>query len=538
MCFVPSVVFDGVDFAWPDGRVVLRDASASFGRRTGLIGRNGAGKSTLLRLIAGQLTPQAGRIVVPGAVAVLPQNLTLRAEANVADVLGVGAKVAAIAAIEAGAVDPVLYETIGPDWDIEARTIAALFEVGLDGLALDRRVDTLSGGEVILAALIGLRLAEAEVTLLDEPTNNLDARTRAMLYDVLDAWPGSLVVVSHDLDLLDRLDHLAELEAGSVSVFGGNYSAYREHVAREQAAAEQAVATAKQQLRTERRQRVEAETRLARSARQGRRDVANSRFIGAMADERRRRAEASAGSLRGRLDDRVAQAEARLASADARLRREKVVRLDPADPQVAPGRRLAEFGDADRSVVVTGSTRLAITGPNGIGKTRLLEALFGAAAPVGLTATLHTDRVGYLRQRLDGLDDAATAVANVAEVVPQALPQRIRHQLAAFGLPAATVERPVGTLSGGERLAVALARLLLSDPVPQLMVLDEPTNNLDLPGRTGLIDALNAFRGGLIVVSHDAGFLADIGITEEWQLGATADLEQPIMLRRVDLITE
>jgi ATPase subunit of ABC transporter with duplicated ATPase domains len=518
MSVVPPVVFDGVDFAWPDGRVVLRDASASFERRTGLIGRNGAGKSTLLRLIAGDLSPQAGRIVVPGAVAVLPQNLTLRAEAKVADVLGIGDRVAAIAAIEAGVVDPALYETIGMDWDIEARAIAALSEVGLDGLTLDRRVGTLSGGEVILAALTGLRLAAAEVTLLDEPTNNLDTRTRAMLYDVLDAWPGSLVVVSHDLDLLDRLDHLAELEAGSLSVFGGNYSAHREQVDREQAAAAQAVATAKQQLRTERRQRVEAETRLARSARQGRRDVANSRFIGAAADERRRRAEASAGSLRGRLDDRVQQAEGRFAEAEARVRREKVVRIELADPQVAPGRRLAEFSGGEQQILVTGATRLALTGASGVGKSRLLAGLFGQELPPGLTAQLRCERVGYLPQRLDQLDDTATAIANLATVVAEAVPQRIRHQLAAFGLSAAAVERPVGTLSGGERLAVAVAQLLLTDPPPQLLVLDEPTNNLDLAGRTGLIGALKAYQGGLIVVSHDQRFLDDVGITECWTL--------------------
>jgi ATPase subunit of ABC transporter with duplicated ATPase domains len=509
---VPAVVFDGVDFAWPDGRVVLSEASAVLGRRTGLIGRNGVGKSTLLRLIAGDLVPQAGRVVVPGTVAVLPQNLTLHSEASVAEVLGVGAKVAAMKAIEAGSVDPALFETIGLDWDIEARAIAALSEVGLDALALDRRVHTLSGGEVILAALTGLRLVGAEVTVLDEPTNNLDAAARGLLYDILSDWPGSLVVVSHDLDLLDRLDYLAELEEARLSVFGGNYSAYREHLARDQAAVEQAVTTAKQQLRTERRQRSEAETRLARSARQGRRDVANSRFIGAAADERRRRAETSAGSLRGRLEDRVAQAEAQLAQAEARLRREKVVRIELPDPTVAPGRQLAEFGDGERRLLVTGSTRLAIVGPNGIGKTRLLEALFDQSAPTGLSAQKWCASVGYLPQRLDDLDDAATAVTSVSEVAPGAQSGQIRRQLAAFGLPAATVERPIATLSGGERLSVALARLLLTDPAPPLVVLDEPTNNLDLPGRAGLVEALNAYRGGLIVVSHDPHFLDSIGI--------------------------
>lgn len=522
MSFVPAVVLDGVDFAWPDGRVVLREASARLERRTGLIGPNGAGKSTLLRLIAGDLAPQSGRLVVPGAVATLPQNLTLRADATLAEVLGVGEKVAAVRAVADGAVESHWYEVIGHDWDIEARAEATLSEVGLGALELDRPVGTLSGGEVILAALTGLRLAGAEVTLLDEPTNNLDADARRLLYDILTDWPGSLVVVSHDLELLERLDHLAELDAGRLRVFGGNYQTYRDRVDGEQVAAAQAVATAAQQVRLERRQRRDAETRVARSARQGRRDVANSRFIGAAADERRRRAEASAGSLRGRLDDRVRQAEARLAEADARLRREKVVRIELADPHVAPGRRLAEFGDGEQQVLVVGATRLALTGPNGIGKSRLLAGLFGEEPPPGLTAQLSCERVGYLPQRLDRLDDGATAIANLATVVAEAVPQRIRHQLAAFGLSATAVERPVGTLSGGERLAVAVAQLLVADPPPQLLVLDEPTNNLDLAGRAGLLGALKAYRGGLILVSHDQRFLDEVGITERWSLVGSA----------------
>ncbi|MCE1174689.1 MAG: ATP-binding cassette domain-containing protein, partial [Propionibacteriales bacterium] len=398
-------------------------------------------------------------------------------------------------------------------------------------LGLDRPVGTLSGGEVILAALAGLRLAGAAVTLLDEPTNNLDADARRVLYDVLVDWPGSLVVVSHDVELLERLDHTAELDAGRLRVFGGNYRAYRDQVDADQAAAAQAVATAAQRVRLERRQRRDAETRVARSARQGRRDVANSRFIGAAADERRRRAEASAGSLRGRLDDRVQRAEARLAQAEARLRREKVVRIELADPQVAPGRRLAEFSDGEQHLTVTGASRVALTGANGVGKSRLLDALFGDQAPDGLSAQLRCERVGYLPQRLDRLDDTATAIANLSAVVAAAVPQRIRHQLAAFGLSAATVERPVGTLSGGERLAVAVAQLLLADPPPQLLVLDEPTNNLDVAGRDGLLAALKAYRGGLIVVSHDRRFLAELGITEDWEL---AESPVGLRLRRAD----
>jgi len=527
----PVVVFENVSFAWPDGQTVLASANVAFGSRTGLIGRNGAGKSTLLRLITGELRPAAGRISVTGAVGVLRQDLPLHIGATVAELLGVGPQVRALRAIEAGGTDPVLYDLIGDDWDVEHRGLAALAATGLADLGLDRPAGELSGGEAMLVALAGLKLARPGLTLLDEPTNNLDAGSKAAVIELVANWPGALVVVSHDVELLNAVAEIVELEAGRLTTFGGAYAAFVEHRARERQAAEQAVATARQHVRVEQRQRIEAETKLARSARHGRKDVANSKFIGAAADERRRRAQLSAGKARGKLDSRVVSAQAELAEAQDGLRSEARVKIRLPDPAVASGRRLVELGDGERSFLIAGPRRVALTGRNGVGKTRLLESMFD---PVSVSGTLSAvplcDRIGYLPQRLDELDDAATVLASVAAVAPKANAEQIRGLLAGFGLRGAVVERPTSSLSGGERFKVVLARLLLADPSPQLVVLDEPTNNLDLPSVGELIAALNAYRGGLLVVSHDQGFLAALGI-EVW-LELALDQGQP-QLREV-----
>jgi ATPase subunit of ABC transporter with duplicated ATPase domains len=265
MPYTPSIVLDRVSFAWPDGTPALHDVSGALGAgRTGLVGRNGSGKSTLLRLIAGVLTPTSGHVTAASDIALLPQQLTLGVDRPVAELLGVAGTLDAIRAIESGDVDPRHFDAVGDDWDIEARSIAALAEAGLPDGALDRTVGALSGGEAVLAAVAGIRLRGAPVTLLDEPTNNLDRDARHRLYDLVRSWRGTLVVVSHDVALLELMDATAELYGSELSVYGGPYSQWRQWLQAEQDAARQAERAATQVLARERRQRIEAETKLAR----------------------------------------------------------------------------------------------------------------------------------------------------------------------------------------------------------------------------------------------------------------------------------
>ncbi|GAB11192.1 putative ABC transporter ATP-binding protein [Gordonia araii NBRC 100433] len=512
----PAVVLSDLSFSWPDGTPVFTGVDAAFGAgRTGLIGTNGSGKSTLLRLVAGELTPSSGRIDIDGVVGYLPQQLTLKTNATVADLLGIRVRLDALRAIESGDTDPRRFDELGDDWDAESRARAALDVLGLSSIGLDRPVSQLSGGETVLAALAGLRLAGDEVVLLDEPTNNLDRQARHGLYDAVTAWSGALIVVSHDVTLLDLLDETAELRSGSMTVFGGPFSAYREYVAAEQAAAQQAVRSAEQELKKEKRQRVEAETKLARRSRYAKTDFENKRKPKIIMNMLKGSAQVSAGKLRGQLDGRVEAAREELDSQEARLRDDARIRIDLPDPGVSTGRRLAELHDGRHDpIVIAGPERVALTGRNGIGKTRLLESLFAddESDEDRVRAIAQTGRIGYLPQRLDNLDDESTIFEAVRQTAQHTPAVEIRAQLARFLFRADDVLRPIGVLSGGERFRVALARLLLADPPNQLLILDEPTNNLDLASIDELVDALDAYRGGLIVVSHDDAFLERLRI--------------------------
>lgn len=493
------------------------------------MGANGCGKTTLLRLIAGTLRPSAGKITVAGRVDWLPQDLTLDPTQTVADVLGIAPKLDALRAIEAGDASSRHFDTLADDWDVETRALAALRQVretlGGPGF-LDRAVAMLSGGEVVLCALAGLIVRRAPIALLDEPTNNLDQAAKAAVREVVRNWRGTLIVVSHDLDLLEAVDATAELYDGELRFFAGPYHVYREAIDAEQQTAADQAASAKAAIRKERRQRQEAETRLAHRAAQAKKQSQQGIPHGAV-DYLTNRSEKATAKLRGKLDSRLADAQEVAAHAAAKVRKREHISIDLPDPQVPAGRQIATLRDGQSEYLLQGPERIILTGPNGSGKTTLLEHLLGQRPAVGPTGTLHLDRVGYLPQRWE-LDPRLSALALVQQVAPAVPETALRNQLARLLLRGDAALRPTAALSGGERFRVALARLLLADPPAQLLILDEPTNNLDLDSVQQLVEALSAYHGALLIVTHDARFAA--ALTPHLVLELTSDGR----LRRAD----
>lgn len=506
----PSVVLHDLSFTWPDGTVALDHLTTAFGSgRTGLVGRNGAGKSTLVRLVTGRLQPTSGTVTTSGPVDLLPQRLATGPHDTVADLLGVGPELHALQAILGGDVDPAHFDALGDAWDVEERAATALTGTGV-GDDLDRPVATLSGGQAVLVAVAGIRLRGLPIAFLDEPTNNLDRRARGLLLDIVDDWRGTLVVVSHDRELLEHVDEVAELRAGAMTVFGGTFSAFEEHLAVQQAAVEREVRVAAQRHRAEKRQRIEAETTIARRAKAG--EKAGRSMPAMFRNEMRKRAEQTAGRLRtGHADDEAAALATRR-EAELRLRDDEAIHVELPDPRVPASRRIATITVRGRDTIVQGPERITLGGDNGVGKTTLLEHLVGMPGardhPLPDTgAVAHVEQVAYLPQRKDTLDDDATVLENVHRNAPLVSTAELRNRLARFLVRGDTVDRLAGALSGGERFRVALAGLVLADPPPQLLVLDEPTNDLDMTSVDQLVDALRAYQGALVVVSHDEAFL-------------------------------
>jgi ATPase subunit of ABC transporter with duplicated ATPase domains len=508
-------------FAWPDGTVVFEDFHLAIGPgRTGLIGLNGSGKSTLLRLLAGELVPSAGSVRAMGEIGYLPQNVVLDTGTRVDEVLGIAGTRAALHAIEAGDPSEENFTAVGDDWDVEERAHATLDQLGLGHIGLDRTIGEVSGGEAVLLRLAALLLARPDVLLLDEPTNNLDLFARRRLYDAVTRWSGVLVVVSHDRQLLELVDQIADLRDGEVAWYGGNFSAYEEALAVEQEAAERMVRVAEADVQRQKRELADAHIKLARRKRYGQKMYDTKREPRIVMRSRKRTAQESAGKHRIMHTEKLAEAKERLDEAVEAVRDDDEIRIELPSTQVHPGRgvlrlrdlRLQYGAEVKGEFEVRGPERIALVGRNGAGKTTLLRTIAGELEPVAGEAVPDVP-LRFLPQRLDLLDDGLSVVENVARFAPGATNNQIRARLARFLFRGALADQPAGTLSGGERFRAALAALLLAEPAPQLLMLDEPTNNLDMSSVRSLTAALESYQGALIVASHDASFLDSIGVT-------------------------
>ena len=563
-------------FAHPSQPPLFVDLSAVFSvPLTGLIGDNGCGKTTLMRLILGDLTPSSGSLAAPARMAYLPQDLGLDREQTLAELCGISEILRALQAVESGEYSPELYETIGDNWDVEERTLAALATYGFTPAALidrdnpeairalfARSMRSFSGGEAVIAALASLMISDPEFILLDEPTNNLDSAAKAQLFTALEALPCPALIISHDRDLLERMHMIAELHAdrqglAHLRLFEGNYSTYRQALETEQQAAQRRVSEAKNRVRSAHREWVHAQEIISKNMAQVWKDDQPDTILALTKDASRQ----AAAKLRVLRIGKQEQAQEEYQNAQDEVRVQEKIYAELSQQPLPAGRKVLELHRADsrrvdsrvsretftvqqptkvdslhfspieadsecnqgtpaehpEHLILSGPEHLRITGANGSGKTTLLEAIAHAKDPEYRSPVQPAYRVdyclegAYIPQRIS-LDPELTLLQCVQRANPGVSEQHLRDQLARLLFRRESVHHKTGELSGGERFRAAVAQVLLADPVPQLLMLDEPTNNLDISSVDWLVQALEANTGALIVVSHDEDFCRRIRI--------------------------
>jgi ATPase subunit of ABC transporter with duplicated ATPase domains len=539
MTHAATLTLQGVGYQLPDGRRLFAGLDEHFDRRpTGLVGRNGVGKSVLAGLLAGTLSPSSGRVLRCGSVFYLPQQIAPLPGQTVGALAGVQQALDALQRIENGSMAPSDFDQVGERWDLRERLAHTLAAVGLSGLRAEVPASRLSGGEITRAGIAGALLSDADVLILDEPSNHLDHGNRQALLDQLRQWPRGLIVISHDRSLLDGMQRIVELSDTGLRSYGGSYRFYAEVRAQERAAALQTLEHRRAEHRREQRHLDRQRERLTCRQSRGARNAADANLAPILLGLRKNRSENSSGRLRARHEAARAASSRRVREAAEAVGEDRgIVLLPPSSASQTPA-RIAEL----RDVVlphVAGATRrldlsllrgqrLALTGPNSCGKSTLLRLLSGQLAALHGRCELFVASV-CIDQHLSVLDPASSVLDQLLAANRTTDESRLRTQLALLGLDASHIVQATGCLSGGERVRAAIARALYAERPAQLLLLDEPNNHLDLAATQALEAALRQFAGTLVVASHDAHFLDALELTHMLEGGPQGWLLSPLI---------
>lgn len=523
-----SITLSSLSWSTPDGRPLFSNLDLGFGcERTGLVGRNGVGKTTLLKLIAGEQQPASGKVSVSGTIGLLRQNVQVESDQTIAGLFEVSAALDLLARAERG--EASAQQLADADWTLESRIEAALADAGL-AVGPQTLLAELSGGQRTRAGLAALIFRAPDFLILDEPTNNLDRDGRQAVIDLLTGWRGGAIIVSHDRELLDTVDAIIELTTLGAVRYGGNWSHYRERKALALAAAEHELADAERRLDEVTRTAQQTAERKARKDRAGKNKAARGDMPRIVAGGLKRAAENTSGDharLAKRLTDRASEA---LAAA-----RTKIEIVQPLTVQLPPsrlpaGRTVLRIDHVsagydpekpvlrDVSLEITGPERVAVAGSNGSGKTTLISLVTGGLTPFSGSVQVPV-KTALLDQQVSLLDPALTIRDNFRRLNPDTDENTCRAALARFMFRADAALQGVATLSGGQMLRAGLACVLGGPQPPSLLILDEPTNHLDIESIAAVESGLNAYDGALLVVSHDAVFLDEIGISRWLELG-------------------
>ncbi len=499
------------------GRLTLTGASFTLqpGDKVGLVGRNGAGKTSLLRVLGGEAAPAGGTVVRKGALGYLPQDPRPQGAGMEATGLshilsGRGLDEAAarleklrLALEEDGSersiarfsrAEEAYFAADGYAAEANVRRLAAGLGLGAD--RLDLPITALSGGERRRVELARILFAGSDVLLLDEPTNHLDTDAKTWLTGFLRSYRGALLVVSHDLHLLDQaINRILHLDEGELVTYRGTYSQYRKARAEDEARARKVAERQKAEVR---RLSELADTMRHQTARRAR----TARTLDRRAERLR---ESSVAGLRG-------------PNAMAGPKKERTYRVRFPEPPRS-GRVALEASGLTKSyggepvfegvdVVLERGRRLLVMGLNGAGKTTLLRILAGQAEPTAGTVRSGVGvSIGYYAQEHEGIESGVSVLEHLR--AQSAAPDvELRSLLGTFGLLGDVAFRDAGTLSGGEKTKLALAQLVAGRH--NLLLLDEPTNNLDPPSRSAIGAALAGWPGTMVVVSHDTAFVAEL----------------------------
>ena len=488
-----------------------------------LTGSNGIGKSTLLKIIAKELKPSNGQLKVEGDPYYVPQIFGQYNHLTIAQALRIEGKLNALQEILKGNVTADNLSLLDDDWEIEERCNEALNYWKLTNINLVQTMETLSGGQKTKVFLAGLSIHQPELILLDEPSNHLDTQGRQLLYDCIKATQSTLIVVSHDRKLLNLLNTVCELNKNEITVYGGNYDFYTEQKQMEKDALNHNIHGKEKALRKAKEKERETLQRQQKLDVRGKKKQEKSGVARIMMNTLRNKAENSTSKIKSAHTEKIGGISQELQNLRSALPDMDKMKFGLDDSGLHKGKTLFTATDMnfsyhsqplwtnDLNFQITSGERIVLKGLNGSGKTTLIKIILGSLE----TKTVYRadNKSVYIDQDYSLIDNNLKVYEQAQQFNTSALQEHeIKIRLTRFLFTKEDWNKPCSALSGGEKMRLMLCCLTINNQSPDIIVLDEPTNNLDIRNIEILTAAVNEYQGTLIVVSHDEHFLEQINV--------------------------
>lgn len=527
-----SIIIKDLSYTHTDKEVLFSNLNLiiNSGEKTALTGNNGCGKSTLMRILAGEALPGTGSVHCSGHLYYVPQHFGQYDGRTVAQVLGIDRKLTALHAILNGDTAEEHFARLDNDWNIEERTQAVLHAWHLNGISLLRPLEGLSGGEKTRLFLAGMELKEPDTLLLDEPTNHLDTAGRKRLYDFVHRTSATVLVISHDRTLLNLLPAICELSRNGLACYGGNYDFYKEQKEVHRNALQQQLEEKEKALRLARKTAREMEERKARQNTRGEKASIKKGIPRILLGGLKNHAENSSSKLSNVHAEKTDKIQQEITNLKGSLPQTNKLKIDFNASALHIGKILVtaqninfHYPDSNTnlwtvplSFQLRSGNRFCIKGDNGSGKTTLLKLITGELTPTG--GTIERADFTYIY-----LDQEYSLIQNEYTVSEQAEAFNLRHLpehetktiLNRYLFPQDVWNKPCSKLSGGEKMRLAFCCLMIADNTPDLFILDEPTNNLDIESIEIITATIRNYQGTVLAVSHDRDFLKETGIEQE-----------------------
>jgi ATPase subunit of ABC transporter with duplicated ATPase domains len=492
-----------------------------------LIGHNGAGKSTLLKILAAKLMPTRGQVKVESVPYYVPQLFGQFNALTIAQAIRIDDKLKAFYEILNGEVTDENLSLLNDDWTIEERCEEALAHWGLDALDLNQKMETLSGGQKTSVFLAGIAIHQPEIVLLDEPTNHLDLEGRNRLYHYIQSTRNTVVVVSHDRTLLNLTDQVCELSTRGLTVYGGNYDFYTAQKKIENDALNQDVKAKEKALRKAKEVERESLERQQKLDARGKKKQEKAGLPTISMNTLKNNAEKSTSKISRVHAEKLDHISSELTQLRSSMPDVDKMKIGFNQTMLHKGKTIVEakginFGYQDQMLwkqplnfQIFSGERFVIKGRNGSGKTTLIKIILGMLQPSVGSISKADIKAMYIDQDYSLIDNAISVYEQAQQYNSGILQEHeIKIRLNRFLFGRTDWDKPCAALSGGEKMRLILCSLTISNQSPDLIILDEPTNNLDIQNVEILTTAINDYRGTLLVVSHDEYFLKQIQVED------------------------